>query len=910
MSYLRDKTRPQGDRPIYYNQINFGGGLNTDIPATDINKNEVIGSENYVWDDRFGGGRSGSLEVGTLPGSGALHGKPLYHPKAKVLIFHRGTQIWRWDGAMAVELFDFPIFGGIAASIGENAESKLQRFNEDALLFTTSGVIYRLILRNNINKYFPINTWQPLDVIIVNDAAPSTNLNKPHKYKYAYTFSLIIDNNGGFFSSGDRKSSGARIMWESPPILSGTIADFSYYKFLEDANPIEAIYPVELRMGALDAARLSGGNWALGSVSHISFYRTVDLGQEGNNNEFSEQFGWVGDKGIVLNNPAITQLNDRMLDENVSSNFFTVNFKLTNINWVPFRFDNADSLTARVSDAFIFIASKNGEEVRYNQTAKQINIGFHFGGQAQRFNDGVNILADTPDVLTIACNNSTWICSLKSTISSGGIQTEHILDSWDEIDEDIGVQDIGSFIEVQEGAYIAICSDRSVRSWQGNGWSKDLALNTVGKMFIARAVVGRTTAVFTDDGAYIIWMDTNNVGYPDTCLRFSVKRSEGKGWTTYTGAKWIYPPSKWGAFRADDFLTTGGQGIDFTFVIDRVTNKIFWIETFNGPNGKSINGFGVLTYYADKVSLAAPDGFDIKCRVRHKEITGSRESFNIIHQESHAYLRDLTDPLKNPASQPISYPALKVDARAFVDGLLADVETAGAVEPGDDIQFWYRVEGSRVAIEFETNRSGHQIRRLDSRFRVQDILRPGRTPSENVSVTFQEDFQSGLKLWMFTRPSPYLDRVALQKISGNGVSTVLGPDKRNLGLNLNGNSTSPAPYIKSNTVVFDAFTYNIWIKTPVLSANAKAILLKINGIQPLTLILSQANIISSIEFGGAVTVNDPTTGAGNVNGWSQFIFVRVASAAIMNVYQNNTLKGTLPVNAAFGGGNIEIGGSI
>jgi len=271
----------------------------------------------------------------------------------------------------------------------------------------------------------------------------------------------------------------------------------------------------------------------------------------------------------------------------------------------------------------------------------------------------------------------------------------------------------------------------------------------------------------------------------------------------------------------------------------------------------------------------------------------------------------LVDPLKNTVTPPITYPAVKVDCRAYVDGLLVPIETEGEVNPGDDMQFWYRVEGSRISIEFETNRSAHQLRRNDSRFRVQDILRPGRTPADNIQGTFQNNFQTGLNLWMFTRPSPLLDRVAKSKISSNGVTLIVGPDARSDGLALTGAIGEPAPYIKANTKVFDAFTYNIWIKTPTLLGVIEVIILKVNGgLQSLTITLNSGNFIETVEFSGNVALDDPSTGSGNVNGWSQLLFVRIAGAAIMNVYQNDVLKGTLPVNTTFGGGDLEIGGGV
>jgi hypothetical protein len=909
--YLRDKTRPQGDRPIHHIQDNFGGGLNVDDPATDVDNNEVIDSLNYIHFDRFSEGRPGCVEVGELPGTGGLNCRPIYHPKQKCLLFHRGTKVYRWDGVAAVELLDYPISGDAPASMGEDSNSFISPFGEDALLFVGSADIYYLLLRNNGNKLFKINLWQPLDVTL--EVIPAgADLQAPYRYKYAYTFSLIVNDADGTIASGDRLAAGTEIIWESPPVLSAENVrpDLSYFREVDRVEPISSTSTQDLFMGLIDSARITGGGkWALGSVSHISWYRTVDFGQNGVNNEYVDQYGWVGDALIDVNTPGLTMLADEKTDEQVIGNTLTTFLKLSNIEWSPLKVDVTaaakTSAVGIVSEAFVFCANKNGKTLAYSQRVNDALVGFHAPFQEHEFDDGIRVFGSTPDVLTIACNNTTHIATLTSFVSAGVLQSDFVLDHFDEVDAYIGVQEESTFVEVEQGTYIALCSDKSVRIWEGNGWSRDLALDKVGTL-ISKATVGLSKAVYSN-GAYILWIDTIASGVVNTCLRLSLKRSSGTGWTKYGGANWP-PPSTEGIalFNGDNFLTSDGINLNLTYVIDP-NDTIYWIDPFNGPEGSSINGIAIESYYADKVSAGDPNGFDIKCTLKVKEITGSMESYHIIHQESHTYMRDLVDPEKN-APPPISYPALKIDARAYVDGFLARVETAGQVNSGDDIQFWYRVEGDRISIEFETNRSGHQMRRNDSRFRVQDILRPGRGMSNTVSETFQSDFQDDLKLWNFTRPEPFLDRVGLSKLSANGKTTVLAPDNRNFGVTLVSTNLLPAPFIKTNTVVFNAFTYNVWIKTPTFTGTSEVILLKINGgAQALTITINSGNFVETVEFGGSVAIDDPSTGPGNVNGWSQLLFVRQANAAIMNVYQNDSLKGTLPVNASFGGGNFEIG---
>ena len=56
-----------------------------------------------------------------------------------------------------------------------------------------------------------------------------------------------------------------------------------------------------------------------------------------------------------------------------------------------------------------------------------------------------------------------------------------------------------------------------------------------------------------------------------------------------------------------------------------------------------------------------------------------------------------------------------------------------------------------------------------------------------------------------------------------------------------------------------------------------------------------------------VTVDDILGTTGTINGYHHFVLVRQSGSSIMNVYQNDTLKGSPTVSGAFGGGNVEYG---
>ena len=898
--YLRDKTRPQGDRPIRFNQNNFGGGINIDIPGTDINNNQVIQGENYIWFERYADGRGGSVEVDSLPGSGTLNANPLYHQETKTLIIHRGTQLFRQNGALATEIKDY---ASVPASFGIDEKTTIKEFGKNAIIFTSQGIFFILIEESNYAKFFKLNGDRPKDV----ELGTAIGSEATFKYKYVYTFSTIINTaDGELATSGDRNTTGNKIIHETPPVLPGeaptdpiTGIKLPFFRIRSINTEIDSVQSLQVKVGAAETSFPI-------EISHVTFYRTPDIGQEGRKDKGFFQFSRVGDTPIDTGTPTNTQLLDGTSDEELDLK--NPDATLPNTGWTAL----PDGQVGEVTENFVFVAGDNDEKLNYSQRIPNDTvIGFHnVSLQFHEFDDGIKILAATADILTTIQNRHTHISALTSTIDTFIFESNITLTHFAETDSQIGVRDTGSFAKIGLNSYIAKCSDGSVRIWDGAGWSRDLTIDTIATD-IAKAVEGISVGIYYN-GAYFLWYTKDdNKTVPDICARLSVKRETGKGWTFFTGADWIFPPSQRGAFIGDNFLTANGIGLDFLFVVDEVDNKIFWIETFNGPDNKTINTFAIRKFFADKVSSGSPNGTNIVCRVRHKELTGSQESFNIIHQESHAYMRDLADTTKVSDAPATTIPALSVDARAFVDGKLIKIETAGKVTPGDDIRFWYRVEGSRISIEFEANRSAHQLTKIDGRFRVQDILRPNQGPSETIAATFQRDFQQNLKQWVFTRPRPFLNRATQEKFSANRSIIQNGPDNRSAAVRLNFQGAFTNPYISASTTVYmNAFTTSFFVKDPSFGIGSM-IIFKINGAggNPDFIIEFTSTTNLRITKTGAtnVTVSDIGGTTNTINGYHHFVLVRASGSSIMNVYQNDVLVDSPTISGTFGGGDVEYG---
>jgi hypothetical protein len=909
MSYIRSKTRPQGDRPIIHEQKNFGQGLNVDIPASDFDSNANQNLENYIAFERYPDGRSGTVHIHDLPGSGTIHSIAI-HPTSKICIMHRGTKIWEVKTVDA-EILSFLAASAIGspASFGIDKKSTLKPFGENFMISTVDG-IFQILIEYTNKSFFQTNSGQPLDT----DGEIENDEQEPYKIKTVYTFSIIVDEATGLaanVSGINRTSPGYKLVWESPPVLTGetSINNASFYRLR--TSPVKMGTGVDhggltVSLGAKDVAATLEEK-----ITHISAYQTADLGINGKVNLGLEQFAF-SDEDVIDHADLIgTTVNIALSDTQVDSRTTASSLTLKNPDFIPL--PSGDLF--EVTPGFLFSATSQKKVLSYSQRVPDDSIsGFHNPGlQFHEFDDGITVIAGTPDFLSIMTNRTSNYATLTAHNNFSINESIIVLSHFANTDDTFGVTDPKSFVKMEEGSYISICSDKSVRVWDGNGWSRDVAEDRV-RSIIERIEEGTTIGGYYR-GAYFIWFKVDDaVSGNNVCMRFSATRESGKGWTFYTGDDWSFPGNEAGVFKGGNFLDTAQPDLEFFFIVDASDDKIYWMETFDGPDGLSINSFQIGKYWADKVSSISPNGTDIICKIRTRDVTGSRESFNLKHSESHAYLRDLVGALPStsiptPPDTGIVYPELLVDAIAFVDGVQVPTETTGRVKTDGDIQFWRRVEGSRIAIEFQTSRSGHRLVGIDSRFRVQDIQRPNRGPSTTVAADFQSEMLANLQEHHFSRPRLFVDRTRQTVMPNGKIATQIGPDGRNDAIQIGVNDAPFERFKFANSTVYtDEFTIMFMVGDVSFSGSADTVIAKFQdsaGVDNFTLVAEDATTMSIVEGSGTVTV-DSVMDSGPINGYHHMVLVRTTGDDV-RLYQNNELKGTLTFSGAFGGGFFQVG---
>ena len=929
---VRRRTRPQGDREIFREQRNFGGGLNSELPSTELNNNELPVMENFIAHERFLEGRSGSVDSGrTLDGTGSTEVHSIkYNPFDNHAYYHQGLEIF----ADSFELKDFDGVG-----FGLTGPSQIHKWKDgNMILFHQSGMY--LLAKFGVPFFFKMNGTAsevpgapPLTVGSVSGAVK--------KYKYAATYSTIIKTDGTISTTGDRFTSGQSIYHETPPVLIEDSSTELFYVLHEAVDAIDAVNTATIDLNtAVD-------NNSQPHTSHITLYRTLDLGIDGLNifegqaagNRFSDDYIWVADYTTAAAGSNVTDnTTDAVLTNRLQAAATTpdTGYLLKTIGWKGINADNGKDGIGAVTRGFVFFGERGSERVQYSQrNFNDINTGYHHAGfQYHDFNDSVNQFGVSPDILSIFCDTSTPYCVLTAIdfqLSPG----VNILSHYDDGDRVIGVRDFNSVAEVEQGTFLAVCSDSSVRLWNGASWGRDLADSRV-KSTVSTMVKGITVG-FYYKGAYLLWFtdDSTNTD-PTRMLRLSLKSESGRGWTEYTGTNMILPFSSPCVYVGDrPSNSDSATGLNLLFIAERVTGKIYWIETFDGPDTITMNTLAIKKYYADKVTILTV-GTDIPCKGRIKAITGSRESFNIIHKESHIYTRTVTTPKVRPD--------LSIDMAAYVDDAVSAVESVIGVDPDGDIHFWRDISGRQIEIEFTTNRSGVKIVGWDHLFRVQDVSHPSKNSFSSPANTFQDEIMSVLFLHFAVRPIPFLDRVSAGKIQSTNINTITAPDLRSLGIQTGSlvNAVFTPTYSTSATI-FSSF----WIKTSSFIGG---------DVQIFTLAASDSGSAMTVKFtnattidldGTTITVDDITAAGASVNGWHHFYVAfpgftasavdeiiqetgsadddieetgsqpdvidegATGSAAVtatqLTVIQNKVLKGTSATSSFYGNGSVTVG---
>lgn len=323
--------------------------------------------------------------------------------------------------------------------------------------------------------------------------------------------------------------------------------------------------------------------------THISIYRTLNLGEgfsdlvndTGHNQEVYvwekdvpiSSIGSAGVQELFGNNPITLDVDDKVLANRANG------YTLRSRKWTPLPNGNIGTVT----NDWIFVANRGETQLNYGQIADSgEHIGYHFQPfQRESFRDGISALGQSPKILAVFCNNSVYTKELGNPTNKGLLELVSVLAPATMRDKTIGVKDWATVQEVEGNNFIAVCSDASVRVWNQIEWSDDYSEGKVNSE-IRKFVAGTSVGYF--QGAVYFWYRTSSAStYNDKCLRLALAKSAGRGWTTFSGPNWIYPPLATGPN-----LIIDSNGIQRLIVWDAPSNYLYWIDTFNGYSGSNL----------------------------------------------------------------------------------------------------------------------------------------------------------------------------------------------------------------------------------------------------------------------------------------------------------------------------------
>lgn len=690
----------------------------------------------------------------------------------------------------------------------------------------------------------------------------------PYGTRVLYTYCRIVNTSGAPDYTANRYT--GTLVHESGSVRPFTAPGEPQKDYAEfwTANPINGSNPLTFyltedapspghRLVQLPAAGTAAGHW-----THLGIYRVLDIGVNGtdpvtgqaNNREI-----YIWDQDIPFGSETCT------LD--TADDVLRVNFAYGKVLKTRFFQPMYNGECLGVSPNFLYVGCRGFPQVAYCQLFDKYTMGYHRPDkQTIKLDDGLQVIAVAPDVVSFICAGKSWVSSPKIYKNVGTVESIYQLRHLDPMSTTIGVTDWSSFTEIRDGLFIAHCSDHTIRQWTGLSWGPDLSDLKVRKL-VRKMPIGSTMGFLSD--ALLLWHRIDSsAAYNNKSLRYGFGGDAGIGWSTLARSSWIFPPLYVGATRYQD-----SSGVDRLIALNNADGLFYWVETFDGPDS---SGFSKL--WLDKVTTVGTGGTEIASALVLRERTGSQEHHTIRHQESHLSLR--------PAVKSLGYRgAFRVDVTGYVDDTVAAHESIVNVPRAGDITFAKEHKGLRLQTRYDFAAAGFQVVRAYSRDLEDDRRALGAGYAETNEGGYQRELLGSMKHWA-GRYKARLNRAtgSLYTLTGDAPSQVTGPDGKSFALSFGAGS-----YSQASTQAYTSFSFSFWVK----------------GMTVANRVFELAGTAFYVRFDSNTQINisGQTLAVSTIaTGWHHFALVR--SGSTVTVYQNGASVGTVTLAGTIGGGAI------
>ena len=744
----------------------------------------------------------------------------------------------------------------LVQAFGYSVESHLEPIGNDFFLFVGegagAGVHVFIDLTNNWFTYLYGGNNTAIVDVGVQDAAT------PYGYRYLFTYSRILDPATGAIGATLNRTTG-NLVFESPSNANAFDAQKDYGETWL-ADPISSGAPntiIATFGGSLTNSPY--GTQSAAHFTHLSLYRTMDIGVagvdpvsgSGNNREI---YVWVGDYDF-----SHESIVDSKSDDDIRA-AFSAGFSLKSRFWTTL----PEGAAGTIANNFIYCGNRGDNKISYGQLTEKRFLGY-YNPAYQFFNldDGIQYIAKSPDMITFICSNKTYISNPNSYFDAGGlaIASVFVLNHLTVASENIGVTDWGSFAKM-DNAFVAHCTDHTIRIWNSSYWSDDIASRRVNQ--IVRQMAIGSVGVYGAGAYYLFYRTDTGQTNNNLCLRYGFSRESGFGWSKVSGSAWPVVSTYRGASQIID-----ANNLQRIIVTDIVDGFSYWIETFTAYTGSSTT-----KVFKDKVGVSGTGGTNIICTARFREFTASDESMDLFHKESYIYDR--------PYDEATGYPTgFSRTLKAYTDGSTTAAATITAAPAKGDLQFFDKVSGNRIQMEVQFATSGARLTGIATLCDVFDRAAIGSRPSDGSAAAAQLVLSSNMQVWV-TRPYSIMNRITGidGTVNGTAPTATTGPDGKDHAL-LFDNSGIGSRLVIPNAQTYTHFYVHFWYSQTNTSYIKAIVYLQGSG-NPGALISFTSATNMSISIGINPVVNISISSI--ASNWHDFWVFWIAG--VVRVYQN------------------------
>lgn len=361
-----------------------------------------------------------------------------------------------------------------------------------------------------------------------------------YSYRYLYSFSRITDPVSGVADSSLNRITGS-LVFEGPSNLPNSSMSLDYAAFLSSV-PVSS--PDPIAMSLLDESGFPIGIGAASYITHISIYRTLDVGVNGINPvtgvaNNSELYIWVADVPIYS-----TEYTDSTSDEILLNRFSGGSTQGENFALRSRFFTPMEKGIGSIRPDFMATVAPQGTRITYCDVAVNPRfIGYYFAG-SQFFltQDPVSDIMNTKDLFVMLCPSSNYTSVTAINIDAGisGISYIPTIQNFEKSSQTVGVKYGQHAFKVNDNSFVSLCSDGTIRVFSASFWGEPLDGDQVHKL-VELAQPGAVLLYFRD--ALYFWYTTDpEATVTDNCLRYGAGSQAGNKWSVIGREHWVWPP--------------------------------------------------------------------------------------------------------------------------------------------------------------------------------------------------------------------------------------------------------------------------------------------------------------------------------------------------------------------------------